>query len=141
MVNLERWGPAAPSTPRLALSLRILAHDVEARYPARHREADGWIGDASHAARRSDHNPDSAGIVHAVDLTSAGMRPIAIVTAAVLHPSTAYVIWDGLIWSKSTGFNPRRYSGDNPHRDHVHVSILHTTRAERNSRHWLVGTT
>lgn len=133
----RRWGPAAPSRPRLAHSLRVLVGDVERAFPHRLHASDGWIGDEAHSSRQSDHNPDSNGIVHAVDLTAARMRPIVIVAAAVLHPSTSYVIFERIIWSRSHGFQARHYDGPNPHKDHIHISILHTTQAERANRRWM----
>lgn len=139
MPESTRWGPEAPQVPRLARSLRVLAGDVERLFPHRLRASDGWLGDDAHAARASDHNPDRSGVVHAVDFTAARMKPYLVVIAAVMHPSTAYVIHDRIIWSRSTGFQPRHYGGPNPHTDHVHVSILHTHQAERASRRWLVG--
>jgi len=41
---------------------------VDARFPNRDRRSDGWIGDSAHSARKSDHNPDSKGRVHAIDI-------------------------------------------------------------------------
>lgn len=46
-----------------------LEHEVDAAHPVRLHTIDGTIGDAAHAGRRSDHNPDSAGIVCAIDFT------------------------------------------------------------------------
>lgn len=135
---MTRYGPDAPDTPRLARTLRRLAHDVDERWPDRHRGSDGWIGDASHQARVSDHNPDTRGIVHALDITSAGIDPLVLVVAVVLHPSSSYVIFDGVIWAASHGWAARPYGGPDPHRTHVHVSILHTSKAETAGRHWLV---
>lgn len=136
---MSAWGPDAPATPRLARSLRRLAHDVDERWPDRHRGSDGWIGDVAHQARRSDHNPDPRGIVHALDITARGIDPLVLVVAAVLHPSTSYVIYDELIFSASHGFSGRVYDGPDPHRSHVHISILHTAGAETAGRHWLAG--
>lgn len=41
---------------------------VNKRFPKRDKRSDGWIGDAAHSARFSYHNPDSNGIVWALDI-------------------------------------------------------------------------
>ena len=87
--------------------------------------------------RESDHNPDGNGIVHAIDVDASGIDPWGLVVAAVTHPATAYVIFDGRIFSRSRSFGLRHYTGPDPHRSHVHVSILHTPLAERSQRDWL----
>jgi hypothetical protein len=46
-----------------------LRDQVDAIAPNRDKSNDGWIGDEGHAARTSDHNPDVAGVVHALDIT------------------------------------------------------------------------
>src|SRR4029078_1414527 len=45
------------------------------------------------------------------------------------------------IWSASYGWRPRRYTGSNPHTDHVHISGQHTTRARATRTHLRWGTT
>jgi hypothetical protein len=45
-----------------------LRTQINERWPTRSKAADGWIGDAAHAARTSDHNPDAQGWVHALDV-------------------------------------------------------------------------
>ena len=45
-----------------------LRDQVNRKWPKRDKRSDGWIGDSAHAARKSDHNPDSKGWVHAIDL-------------------------------------------------------------------------
>jgi hypothetical protein len=32
---------------------------------------------------------------------------------------------------------PQAYTGSNPHTEHIHVSIKHTSTAERSSRRWI----
>lgn len=45
-----------------------LRKQIDKRWPKRDRRSDGWIGDQAHQARRSDHNPDGRGWVHALDI-------------------------------------------------------------------------
>lgn len=37
--------------------------------PGRRKSSDGMLGDAAHRASGGDHNPDAAGVVHAVDIS------------------------------------------------------------------------
>ena len=55
-----KWYPVAGVTK--------LRDQVDNRWPKRDKRTDGIIGDAAHQARQSDHNPDSKGAVHALDL-------------------------------------------------------------------------
>lgn len=134
---MQPFGPDAPSRPRLAASLRRLGHEVDTLWPGRGRAADGWLGDAAHQARESDHNADRNGIVHALDLTTAGTDPIRLVVALVQHPGVHYVIHDGLIYQRRNRFIGVRYDGPDRHLHHVHVSIFHNTTSERSVRPWL----
>jgi len=59
---------------RLAPSLKQLRTEVDVAWPMRSKRSDGWIGDAAHLARTSDHNPDADGIVHALDITAEGIN-------------------------------------------------------------------
>lgn len=54
------WKPVA--------GIPTLQAQVNKRWPNRDKASDGVKGDAAHAARPSDHNPDSRGYVHAVDI-------------------------------------------------------------------------
>lgn len=45
-----------------------LRDQLNRRFPKRDYRSDGWIGDSAHAARKSDHNPDKNGWVHAIDI-------------------------------------------------------------------------
>lgn len=55
-------------TPKLVPAGVTLRDQINKRFPNRDKLSDGWIGDASHQARPSDHNPDSRGWVHAIDI-------------------------------------------------------------------------
>jgi hypothetical protein len=56
------------NTYRLCKAGQQLRLQVDDSYPDRDKSSDGWIGDTSHKARRSDHNPDAKGIVRAIDI-------------------------------------------------------------------------
>jgi hypothetical protein len=56
----------AATIPPLLRSIRAEADQIA---PKRSKRSDGIIGDAAHASRESDHNPDARGVVHAIDIT------------------------------------------------------------------------
>jgi hypothetical protein len=118
----------------LAPCLDALRDEFNARFPRRDNESDGWIGDADHSARDSDHNPDSRGIVHAVDVDddlrdphgTTSMRD-CIDEIVGRHRRGAdnrltYIIYERSIWSAKYGWRSRAYSGSNPHDRHAHFS-------------------
>jgi hypothetical protein len=53
-----------------------MRRQIDRRWPKRDKASEGWIGDPSHAARPSDHNPcwtcagDRYGVVRAIDIDS-----------------------------------------------------------------------
>lgn len=121
----------------LAPTLKVLRDEVNKRWPNRDRTSDGWIGDAAHQARKSDHNPDGDdGSVNALDIDKDGIDPLLVVRRCIQHPSTEYVIFDRTIWSRSRGFRAARYTGSNPHDKHIHVSVGHASSREDSSRTW-----
>lgn len=125
------------STYFLAPALVTLRDEVDARFPNRDRASDGWIGDPSHAARPSDHNPDWSagghftGIVRAIDIDiSPDGRPdldlrTELLKAAIGDDRVWYVISNGIIYSRTYGWAAHRYTGSNPHDHHVHISLRH----------------
>ncbi len=54
--------------PKLCKAGQQLREQIDDAFPDRDRTSDGWIGDAKHAARKSDHNPTDEGIVRAIDI-------------------------------------------------------------------------
>lgn len=122
---------------RVAESLAKLREQVNAAAPDRSKASDGTIGDAAHAASVSDHNPDTAGVVHAFDLThdpKHGVDIAAIAEALRLSrdPRIKYVIANRRIFAGANGPSPwvwRDYTGTDPHTNHVHISV-NTARAD-----------
>lgn len=89
-----------------------------------------WLGDAAHQAERSDHNPDSRGIVHAIDvmLQAGSARAIATLKWLLSHPADLqYVIHNRKIYHVKNGFSPVAYTGSDPHTNHIHASGRHGT--------------
>ena len=95
------------------------------------------IGDARHRRQRySDHNPDSKGCVHALDITARGIDTTALISAAITDKRVRYVIFNRRIWIDGSW---QAYHGDGPHIDHIHISIYHTDYAENNTNHWNIN--
>jgi hypothetical protein len=113
-----------------------LRSEINTRWPDRDKTSDGWIGDKAHSARVSDHNPDSRGLVHAIDVDKDGVDVAFILRAAIADPRTEYVIWDRRIWTRSSGFVARAYTGTNPHTLHIHISFRYGTAFENNTAAW-----
>lgn len=117
----------------LAPSLRDLRAQIDAMAPGRSKAADGWIGDAAHAARSSRHNPNADGVVCALDLThdpAGGMDCWWLREAlrASRDPRIGVVISMGQIFSSTaTSARPAwtwgRYTGANGHHHHLHVDV------------------
>jgi len=130
----------------LAPSLVALRTEVNRRWPNRDKASDGALGDASHSARKSDHNPDysEGGVVRATDTDKDGINVTEFLAAVVRDPRVAYVIWNKRIASATDDGTPwdwEPYNGTNDHTHHVHVSIKHTRAAETNTSKWFKTTT
>jgi hypothetical protein len=118
----------------LAPSLVTLRREINDLWPGRNKASDGTIGNLAHAARASDHNPDAAGVVRAMDITSWIGSDGDVADLLVRHlratrdPRVSYIIWQGRICNSRAvdGAAPwawRPYDGSNPHDKHVHVSV------------------
>src|SRR3990167_8493968 len=111
---------------RLANSLAVLRGQIDAAYPLRNRASDGWIGDAAHTTVKSEHNPNTEGVVTALDIThDPANRLHGGDLAEWLNDDsrTWYVIWNRKIWDAK--WLP--YNGPNPHDRHVHISTKQDT--------------
>lgn len=126
----------------LAPSLVELMNEVDRLWPGRDTSSDGSIGDASHQARASDHNPDwsAGGVVRAVDITTAGIDFDRLLAAVKADKRAWYVIHEGHIYSRTYGWAKRVYDGPNPHTHHAHVSILRTSAAASSTAPWFTST-
>lgn len=135
---------------RLAHSLTTLRAEINALAPGRSKASDGTVGDLSHSARASDHNPNRAGVVRAFDIThdpAGGLdcNVLAVRLASLLgkHPalgSGAYLIWRGRIISTDRlGAGWRPYTGANPHNKHLHVSVATAAAGYDSTAPWGIG--
>lgn len=116
------------STWTLHPALVKLRAQINERWPNRSRVSDGTIGDARHAAQKSDHNPNAAGVVTAIDITHDPNGPRGGVLAESLRlsrdPRIKYVIFNQRIFSSiKQPWVWRPYAGSNPHTKHVHISV------------------
>lgn len=110
---------------RLAESLETLRTQINEAYPNRSKVSDGTIGDASHAATASDHNPNADGVVCAMDITHDPEHGFDAGTFAEYqrthrHPNLRYVIFNERIagWWNNWQWTPAQ-----GHTHHVHVSV------------------
>ncbi len=131
---------------RVAKSLLKLRDQVDAAYPGRDKSWDGTIGDERHQATNSDHNPNSAGVVTAMDITNDPKHGlISGVLAETLRKSRdhriKYIISNRRIASSYVHpWEWRPYYGSNPHDHHVHVSVVGSPALWDDTRPWDIGT-
>ncbi len=132
---------------RLANSVAKLRDRINALYPRRSKLSDGYIGDAAHATRNSDHNPwikvAGVGVVRAGDFTAQGIDAAGIAEkvrkmGAAGDPrltSGGYVIFNKRITAPDFR-SWRVYNGSNPHTKHVHVSVSQNPSGFDSSAPW-----
>ena len=120
----------------LAPSLVQFRAEVDKKWPKRSKKSDGTVGDTSHSARKSDHNPNSRNSVNAIDITYPGVDPDVVIAAVKKHPSAAYVIFNRHIYSATDGWVKKPYAGISPHTEHLHISIKQSVKAENSTVKW-----
>ena len=103
--------PAAKAVLRQATALR----------PGRKKASDGLLPSKAHVKQNpnSDHNSGFA-----VDVTHDPHFGIDCAFAFIKlqrDPRVKYLIFNGKIWSQEKG--NREYTGSNPHKKHLHISI------------------
>jgi murein L,D-transpeptidase YcbB/YkuD len=129
---------------RVAKSILKMRDQFNAACPRRNKSSDGFIGDAKHASRSSDHNPwvkdGKTGVVTAGDFThdpGNGMHTwdIAEFLRTQRDPRIKYVISNRRIFSSvQNAWTWRKYTGSNPHSSHMHVSV-HSTKNHYDAEH------
>lgn len=124
------------NAPSVAAALK----EATRRWPKRATASDGTIGNDEHATRKSDHNPDAKGTVHAFDLTHDPTHDVDCeqLTAHLIVAKDSrveYIIWNRRI-CYSKDWTWQTYTGKNPHTKHLHVSIKSTTVAENDTSDW-----
>lgn len=136
------------------LGVLKLRNQVDAAAPGRKKDSDGIVGDLSHQARTSDHNPEHPppsgnpdNQVDALDLTHdpAHGADMGVVTEAIRlsrDRRVRYVIFNRRIFS-SYASNGRKawewgpYDGSDPHDKHAHVSVNDEHHDE--TQDWKIG--
>jgi hypothetical protein len=120
--------------PKLCAAGVKLRDQINNAYPDRDKSSDGWVADARHlAAGTSDHIPDSAGWVRALDLdrdlsgkSKPDLMPYLANQLRALAKSDrriSYIIFAGKIASRKSLWRFIKYQGINPHEKHLHVSF------------------
>ena len=121
---------------KAAVQLREQTDDC---FPDRKRASDGWIGDARHSARVSDHNPNEQGEVCAIDIDArlSDQEGVSfdladqIRQAAKIDKRISYIIHAGKICSSKSLWRWVKYRGINPHHKHIHVSFKPNQTGEK----------
>lgn len=121
--------------------------EIDRHWPARSKTSDGWIGDAAHRSRKSDHNPNSAGVVQAEDITNHNGLG-SVLWEHLLRsrdPRIKYVIFNYQMFSSypSGGvapWTPRPYNGSNPHATHLHLSVQDDSSLYDDASSWGLNT-
>jgi len=140
--------------------LKALFAEFDRIAPSRDHASDGSVGDAAHQNEVSDHNPDESGNVpihdadhvnevHAIDVDNnlnspdLGSDPMEKVVQFLLgrcrsgaEKRLRYMIYNRRIWSASSGWVQKTYTGASPHTEHAHFSASYETNLEASTVSW-----
>jgi murein L,D-transpeptidase YcbB/YkuD len=126
----------------LAPCLVKLRNEVNAAHPNRPKQSDGTIGDTAHQHETSDHNPNSAGIVTAFDITTDSWSDALAESLRLRGPHDGrvkYVIWQRRITSAVHGWQWVAYNGADPHTSHIHLSVSADAAEYNRTDAWGIG--
>jgi hypothetical protein len=135
------WKPVAGIT--------AMKNQVNKRWPGRDHASDGILGDAAHSARDSDHNADSKGYVHALDIDedlegskndNVWLADQIIAFARMKRPTSSrlkYVVYEDKIASGTYPSMFWTWRGEGySHKIHMHVSF--TTQGEQDGTEFAI---
>lgn len=128
---------------RLAESLKKLREQINAAYPNRDKASDGALGDAAHSARKSDHNPNSAGVVTAIDIDrdfndGHDGRELVAALQKGRDRRIKYIIFERQITVKGDVSRWKPYKGANTHNHHIHISVSSDPALYDNRDAWIL---
>jgi hypothetical protein len=128
-----------------------LRKQLDARFPGRDRRSDGWVGDKAHQSRKSDHNPDSRGWVHALDIDENfgkgkwrnGRNGRALADQIVKYAASGLpgsdrvknVVYENQVASGTYKSSWWKFRGSGyGHTQHIHISF--TSKAQNDGQLW-----
>lgn len=121
--------------------------ELNARWPHRSKASDGTLGDQSHRARVSDHNPNRQGVVRARDIDVDGILAVALAERIVRLGKSGfkplrggYVILNRRIAGTHTNWQWHAYNGTDPHTGHIHLSFADAASDYDNTDSWGIAT-
>jgi hypothetical protein len=138
-------------------ALKSLFAEFDRIAPGRDKASDGSIGDTAHSQEVSDHNPDETGSVpihdadgvnevHAIDvdnnLNESDLTMEKVVQFLLgrcrsgAEKRLRYIIYNRRIWSASSDWVQKTYTGTSPHTEHAHFSASYTTSLEASTASW-----
>jgi hypothetical protein len=137
--------------------LKALFAEFDRIAPSRDHASDGSIGDAAHRQEVSDHNPDETGKVpihdadktnevHAIDVDD-DLRESDLTMEKVVQfllgrcrsgaeERLRYIIYNRRIWSASSGWVQKAYTGASAHTEHAHFSASYDSKLEASTASW-----
>lgn len=137
--------------------LKALFGEFDRIAPSRDRASDGAVGDQRHQDEVSDHNPDETGSVpirdsdrtnevHAIDVDN-NLRQGDLTMEKVVQfllgrcrsgaeKRLRYIIYNRRIWSASSSWMQKTYTGASAHTEHAHFSASYTAALEANTASW-----
>lgn len=151
MAKAVNWNNVSMLTP----GMKNLGNQFNKRWPLRDGASDGAIGDYAHTQSHSGHNPDDT--VHdnaewdgdsdktpeirAIDVDNNLNDPTVSMQNVIDHmrklPNLGsvirYMIYNEKIYHVNNGFNPAKYDGPSPHKEHAHFSGAWTNASDVNS--------
>jgi hypothetical protein len=137
--------------------LRCLFDEFDLIAPSRDHASDGDIGNTAHQAEVSDHNDDEVGKVpihdadhiheiHAIDVDNNLNESDLTMEKCVqfllgrcrsgAEKRLRYIIYNRRIWSASSGWVQKTYTGASPHTEHAHFSASYETKLEASTASW-----